>query len=74
MAGAVPGLGDEATAYLKVVSGKSSFAVTWRDRNCEAVVYLSSGISPEPDATMPTTLAIAFAQGSAIDADLANYN
>jgi hypothetical protein len=74
MAGAIEGLGDAAIAYQKVVGGKPTFAVTWRDRNSEAVVYLASGTSPRPEATMSTTLAIAFAQGSAIDADLANYS
>ena len=73
-AGAIEGLGDEATAYVQVVSGRPTFAVTWRDRNCEVLVYLASGRPPAPEVTMATTLAIAFAQGSAIDGDLSNYN
>lgn len=74
VAGVIDGLGDQATAYQQVVSGRPTFAVTWWDRNCQAVVYLGSGRPPEPDATMQTTLTIAVAQGSAMDADLANYN
>lgn len=73
-AGAVEGLGDEATAYQEVVSGRPSFAVAWRDRNCKVVLYFASGRPPAPEVTMGTILAIAFAQGSVIDADLANYN
>ena len=71
--GPVANLGDEAVAYRISNSNEVTFAVLWRDRNAEGLVYYGGGIPPPPDVSMVNTLAIAFAQEAVIGADLDNY-
>lgn len=73
LVGPIAGMGDEAAAYQRVVDGRPTFAVIWRDRNSDGLVYFGSGRPPAPEVSLATTEGIAFAQEAVMGADLANY-
>lgn len=71
--GAVSGLGDESTAFERIVADQVTYQVVFRDRNVVVIMYLGSGMPPRPDISMAALRGMATAQARSIGADLAGY-
>ena len=71
--GSSNGLGDEVTWLSESTNDQVGFEVVWRDRNAEAVVYVDSGLPPDPIITLATALSLAGQQESLLSPNLAQY-
>lgn len=71
--GAVSGLGDESTAFQRIVADQVTYQVVFRDRNVVVIMYLGSGVPPRPDISMAVLRGLATEQARSTGADLADY-
>ena len=71
--GSSNGLGDEVTWLQENVKDQVGYEVVWRDRNAEAVLYVDSGLPPDPIVALATALNLAGQQESLLSANLAQY-